>query len=147
MKSIGCAWLIMRARFRSLSRADTRTFEVYSAMSKICWAMGYFLVPVYPPQSSFGRVDDYLQPHVMASVLVPFAVFHLGAILMDNGRLRRGCIMIGVAWWSWLSFLMLQFPPNWSAGILYVLIALFGIWSFLAARLRNEVVTRHHGNA
>jgi hypothetical protein len=131
--------VLIRARLRSFWRMDTRIYELYSLASSLMWAIGFATLRSYTAQSSFGRVEDYLPPYIGFVIIFPVALTHLAAILLNKGRVRRACILLGVAWWTWLAFLMFQFPPNNSASITYGLMAAFGVWSYVAARMRGEV--------
>lgn len=128
--------LILWARFRSLFRTDTRLLECFSATLKIVWCVGLWLDGT---SSSYARIDQFLDAEIVAAGVIPFGLFHLWAIVAERGGLRRFCILVGVAWWAFLAYLMAQFPPNYAALLTYSAIAFFCGLCYLAARLRGEV--------
>jgi hypothetical protein len=130
--------IVVVSRFKSLARVDSRMFEIYSLVAKVAWAVGFCLLTPYTSGSSFGRASQFL-PSSLGLLLIPFAAMHFAAILLNQGRIRRACLLVGIGWWAWLSSLMWQFPPNLSACITYGLISAVGVWAYIAARLRGEV--------
>lgn len=127
------------ARAKALLHADTRAFELFSAASILSWACGFYSLEPFTQQSSYGRVDDFIEPLVMLAVLVPLALAHVAGILLECAPLRRAAIIASVAWWSWLAYLMYQYPPNFAATLNYTQLIVFNGWAFVAARLRGEV--------
>jgi hypothetical protein len=123
----------MQARLMSLLLADTRMMELFSAILKLAWATGFFLFyKQAPDESAFGKIDDYIAYPAILFVLVPVAVFHAYSTIAGCQTGRRVCITFGILWWSWVTALMFQMPPNYAAGITYAVVVLFDIWCFLA---------------